>query len=140
MSSMSAARTAATTAMAKHDMVVLAKSNHEIQKARAIIQRKPATDSVSSAVDGYRDGNARVNLNAIGEPDHREGNAVEAQLAAASSNRFPSRPERKEGFRLSSKQRTQLYNENRCFNCYRVGHIKDDCRSNAATTAPRPLN
>jgi hypothetical protein len=126
LSNMSAARTAATTAMAKNDMVVLAKSNHDIQKARAINQRKPATESVSSAVDGYRDGNTHVNLSAIGEPDQEEGNASEAQLAAASSNRLSNRPERKEGFRLSNKQRTQLYNENRCFNCHKVGHIKDD--------------
>jgi hypothetical protein len=139
LSNMSAARAAATRAMAKHDMVTLATSNHEIQKARATNQRKPATESISPAVDSYRDGNTRVNLNVMGEPDHGEGNAVEAQLAAASS-RFSSRPERKEGFRLSSKQRTQLYSENRCFNCHKVGHIKDDCRSKAATTAPQPLN
>jgi hypothetical protein len=80
------------------------------------------------------------NIREEGENEENEG-----QVAAVSSVNMKGRYNNnnnnniRRGVRLTADQIQMLMKENRCFNCYRPGHRKDECRSEAATVPPSPL-
>jgi hypothetical protein len=164
--SLPAARAAATKAAAKYDMLQLSYVNHDLQSARAS-NRKEANGGTSSgpssssaAVSNYKwtgenhqaGGNQNLNAFSVLAPadddddDREESNYIhnagqgEAQVAAVSATGTRTAPPKQKGFKLTPEQRDLLRRERRCFKCHKVGHVKPVCRSQAATTAPVPLN
>jgi hypothetical protein len=160
------AKAAATRAVAKHDMMQLNYANFDLQKGRASVAQRlenkwfeDDSRKSSSQVGPARTWTTndytgtKVNLNSFAvladldtpgeemEDTQSTADQREAQVAAiSSSSGHSSGSGKRKGIFLTEAQRNMLRNENRCFKCYKVGHIKSECRSAAATSAPKPLN
>jgi hypothetical protein len=157
------ARAAVVNAVSKYDLLELNHRNHDLQAARASVRKESNGGSASdhsSAVsfsNNYRrstEGNqvgGKQNLNAfsvLASPDDddedreestRTDTNREAQVAAVSTATRDF-PPKQTGLRLTQEQRELLRRERRCYKCHKAGHIRQSCRSQAATVAPVPLN
>jgi hypothetical protein len=158
------ARAAVVNAVSKYDLLELNHRNHDLQAARASVRKESNGGSASdhsSAVsfsNNYRrstEGNqvgGKQNLNAfsvLASPDDddedreestRTDTNREAQVAAVSATATRDFPPKQTGLRLTQEQRELLRRERRCYKCHKAGHIRQSCRSQAATVAPVPLN
>lgn len=147
LSTLGDAKTEATKAVAKHDMLQLSYQNYELQKNRAISNRtanngpQPTKPTPSISYTG------RVNLNVIeegkssadsGETGEAEG--VEGRVAVVGVSSPPQNNSKSQRFPLTDEQLEMLRSENRCFKCHKVGHRSRVCRSAAAKSPPVPLN
>ena len=166
-SNLAEAKAAATRAVAKHDMMLLNYANFDLQKGRAAAVQKLQNSSLASD-DHSRSASAtstsqqynrhwnknsytgtKVNLSAVtdpgtpdayGETDDDPDHSEEGKISVVSSTPSGSNSNGQETFPLTEAQQVMLRKDNRCFKCFKVGHIKRVCRSVAATSAPRPLN
>jgi len=156
------AKAAATKAAAKRDQIIIAEQNFSLQSQNmsrfdSSAGRWPPAKGTQRWDSEVQVG--KVNLNAFSaladmvspgedeETDHHSPGSPEGQVAALTyvgpvsspaSNKPPSATTLKR-YQLSKEQVEMLRRENRCFRCYKANHMKRECRSKAATSAPQPL-